>query len=254
MKINAVVVDDEKEAREGVSLLLQQDSAIKIAAICGDGVSAIEQINTFEPQLLLLDIQMPDINGFEVLNSIKKMPEAVIFVTAYDQFALKAFEVHALDYLLKPFSDSRFFEALDLAKKRIAQKRLSDFKHLLKTVDTSGSTVLDRNDQLIVKSDGKIHLLPHAEILWIEAYDYYVKIHTKGRFYLARESMKRMEEKLPSHLFLRIHKSSIVNLKCVKRATPKPNSEYDLILNNEVQLKVSRNYSAPFTKYLSTGG
>ena len=246
MKINTIIVDDEKEAREGLALLLNQDPQLKLSALCEDGISAIERIDALEPELLFIDIQMPEVNGFEVLKSIKKTPKAVIFVTAYDQFALKAFEVHALDYLLKPFTDHRLFEAVHRAKQQIQQHRLSNLKPLLNGIKTEEKGVLHKDDRIVIKADGVIHLLCYEDIVWIEAYDYYIKVHVKDYFYLARESMRCMQEKLPSEMFLRVHRSSIVNINYVKQAVPKPNNEYDLFLKNNVCLKVSRHYSQAF--------
>jgi len=261
-KITAIIVDDEPQAREGVALLAQADPDIEVQAVCSNGVEALDAILEQRPQLLFLDIQMPQISGFELLNSIDaKLRPEVIFITAYDEYTLKAFEVHAVDYLLKPFSDERFYKALSFAKARIRQQQLlqkqQQLEQLLKEQQQKASqhreaSVLSSDKptgRLAVKVEGRIHLLPHQKINWVEAYDYYVKIHLKERYYLVRDSMKNMERNLPEDQFVRIHKSSIVNLEEVDTLVNDLGDEIQL--RNGKQLKVSRNYRENFKKRLS---
>ncbi|WPP50083.1 LytR/AlgR family response regulator transcription factor [Catalinimonas niigatensis] len=256
-KIKCVIVDDEPEAREGVQLLVQQDQEFEVVALCANGLEALEAIQEQKPELLLLDIQMPRINGFEVLNSLHsdQRPE-VIFITAYDEYTLKAFEVHAVDYLLKPFSDQRFYTALHFAKERIKQQQLQEkqqrLEQLLQTqkrqsADNSEGSIISQVSAsytgcLAVKAEGRVHMLPYADVIWIEAYDYYVKVHTKERYFLIRDSMKNMENNLPKTQFVRIHKSSIINLTHLREMGSSAQGEFEVLLDTGLRLKVSRNY------------
>lgn len=258
MKLTCAIIDDEEEARMGLSLLLQQDEDVKLVAICSDGIDAIKQLNSAQPDLLFLDIQMPGANGFEVLNSISYQPTGVIFVTAYDQFALKAFEVHALDYLLKPFSDDRFFEALEHAKQKIVSSGKAQTPGVLKGQIESilkeqkpNDQFLDteENDKLIVKADGRLNFVSFDDIIWVEAYDYYVKIHMTSDTLLVRESMKKLFSRL-SHNFVRVHRSSIVNIDFVKLIEPQPNNEQKLTLSNGDVVKVSRSYKSDLSRVI----
>lgn len=243
MKYTAIIVDDEIDAREGLTLLLQQDDDVKLLASCDHGLNAIAAIDEYLPDIVFLDVQMPQVNGFEVLRSLQVVPKAVVFVTAYDEFALKAFEVRAIDYLLKPFSDSRFFKALNHAKSVVSSNR-SENKNIVESLPggDSETRLLEKqlDDRLIVKENGKIHLLEFKDIVWLEAYDYYVKIHLANRFFLIRESLKRLEEKLAPQGFARIHKSTVVNLQYATTVQQLTAKEYMLILKNGLELKVSR--------------
>ena len=258
--IKAIIVDDEKEARDGVQRLLQQDDEVEVVALCKNGIEAIEEIRALQPDLVFLDIQMPMVDGLEVIRSLpmKTLP-AIIFVTAYDQYTLQAFEVHAADYLLKPFTDERFFAALAFAKQRIGHKKWGEEQqkmekllayHQQHTASSAANAVVklppgaqhSSNHRLIVKADGKIHLLPYQDVIWIEAYDYYIKIHVKNKYFLVRDSLKNMEALLPENLFIRVHKSSIINIGYVSELATTANGENEVVLSSGVQLKVSRNY------------
>ncbi|MDC8002498.1 LytTR family DNA-binding domain-containing protein [Aureisphaera galaxeae] len=265
-RIKTIIVDDEKKAREGLVSLLQDDPMIEIAEVCKDGLQAIEFLSNNEVQLVFLDIQMPGIDGFEVLNSIpdSKRP-VIIFVTAYDQYALKAFEYHALDYLLKPFTDERFHKALEIAKKNIANNSLEEnalkLEKLLKEIrnHTMGAETLHNivstpnsfDERIVIKtSNKKIVFVYLKDIEWIEAFDYYIKIHTVSETYLIRESLKRMELKLPKDRFMRVHRSTIVNTQYIKEVVSIGNTEYELTLTNGEIRKVSRSYSAGFSDFV----
>ena len=254
-KIKKIIVDDETEAREGVELLLQNDEEVEVVCICRNGIEAIDSINEFSIDLMFLDIQMPVVDGFEVIRSVSqdRLPE-IIFTTAYDQYALKAFEVHALDYLLKPFTDARFYKSLEQAKKYIRNSKIQkERQELVKIIsdrnlgeseDPQLIHYADGNEmnRLIVKEAGQVHFIELGDIHWIEAYDYYVKVHIKGRFYLLRKSMKKLSEILPDDYFARVHKSSIVNLQYIKSINILGNGEYEIQLESDVSLKVSRGY------------
>ncbi|MEM7109500.1 MAG: LytTR family DNA-binding domain-containing protein [Bacteroidota bacterium] len=255
MRYKTIIVDDEKDAREGISLLLQQDDTIHITAICADGFSAIQAIEQHKPDILFLDIQMPEVNGFEVLRSVDYTPKAVVFVTAYDDFALKAFEVRAIDYLLKPFSDSRFRKSLKYAKERVNSKSTLKTSALLDDVKRTSSSPAEliekpSADILIVKDKGKVHLINYKDIRWLEAYDYYVKIHLKSHLFLLRESLKKLEAKLQPFGFIRVHKSALVNSRYISSVEPVSTKEFKLNLKEGHQVKVSRNYKNSLFDYL----
>lgn len=259
--ITCIIVDDEKEAREGLALMVQEIDDLELIDTCRNGIEAIEKINEFRPDLLLLDIQMPYIDGFEVLQNVKHKPPAIIFITAYDEYALKAFEVHAVDYLLKPFNDDRFFEAIEHAKEKIRHKKGEDkFTSLLKKTEfyrkQNDSVIYDpgtkkSSERIIIKADGKIHFVPVEDIKWIEAYDYYIKIHVEGQYFLIRDTMKNMIKKLPEKYFIRIHKSSIVNTKHILQIENINTTEVQVILISGEQLKVSRNFKPDLIKKLN---
>jgi two-component system LytT family response regulator len=252
-KIKTLIVDDELEAREGIKLLVEDDDEIEILSVCKNGIEAIDKINEHRVDLMFLDIQMPVINGFEVVNSISKerLPH-IIFVTAYDQYALKAFEVHAIDYILKPFTNLRFLEGLKRAKQLIYQEKSHDEQKKLKLLseELAGENAypealiasIEAQQRLIVKEGGKVYFVPFQNIIWLEAYDYYVKIHVKDHCYLVRERLKRLEEKLPENTFMRIHKSSIINTNQLVSIQSGESSEFSILLDNQQWLKVSRNY------------
>jgi two-component system LytT family response regulator len=258
--IKTLIVDDEEEAREGLRHLLSKVPDIQIVAVCKNGLEAIQKTRQLQPDLVFLDIQMPEINGFEVLNNLENITiPAIIFVTAFDQYALKAFELHALDYLLKPFSDERFYNALAHARRYLETASLNQLSDKLHTVlneynrqktDKESDSLLSESEEeigsapnrLIIKSMGKIYFVALSDIHWIEAFDYYVKIHLADKFYLVRASLKNLEKKLPQDLFLRIHKSQIVNIQYISELEPYFNGEYILKLQSGLKLKVSRNY------------
>lgn len=254
--IKTIIVDDEIEAREGLKLLLADDPEIEIMGLCKNGVEAIDMISEHEIDLVFLDIQMPVINGFEVVNSLAKdrVPH-IVFVTAYDQFALKAFEIHAIDYILKPFTNTRFAEGLARAKQLIIQQKTQQEQEKLKSIanqlvrekhqndhiiisDESGST----KSRLIVKEKGHVKFIPLEDIIWLEAYDYYVKIHVKNKFHMIRESMKKLETQLPADQFMRIHKSSIINKAFIKEVHVTTRSDLLVKLSIDKELNVGRSY------------
>ena len=264
-RIRILIADDESEAREGIKVLLARDLEVELVDVCKNGLEAIAAVQRQQPDIILLDIQMPEINGFEVLNSLPadKRP-AVIFITAYDQYALRAFEVHAVDYLLKPFTDARFFEALNRSKTLIRQHTPQSHARQIQQLldaqqasrDTQPGTLISQRpaaltDRLIIKAEGRIHFLPLDDILWIGAFDYYVKIHRADGFFMVRETMKNMENQLPADLFMRIHKSSIVNLRFIRDLAPYFHGEYLVNLTNGQQLKLSKTYRSKLLGYIS---
>jgi two-component system LytT family response regulator len=227
--IRAMVVDDEPLARTNLLVLLRRDAEIEIVGECGSGAQAIREIPKLAPDLLYLDVQMPGCDGFEVLGALgTSAPKAVVFVTAYDRYALKAFEVEALDYLLKPFDDARFLRTLARAKEKIRRHRSS-----------AGPQWLER---LVVRSAGRVSFLRTAEIDWIEAADYYACLHVAGKSHLLRRKMAELERELDPALFCRIHRSAIVNLDRVRELQLGASGEYEVALLDGTRLRLSRSY------------
>jgi two-component system LytT family response regulator len=259
-KLKVLIVDDEPLARQSIRVLLKDDPEIELVGECGSGAEALKVIQKYPPDLLFLDIQMPLMSGFEVLEKIdaEKIP-AIVFVTAFDQYAIKAFEVHALDYLLKPFDDARFEKALRQAKSQIEQREINQLsKRLVRLLEdrdaqankTRATGYLSR---LMVKSASRVFFLKADEIDWIEAADYYVKLHVGRKSHLLRESMSDMEARLDPEKFLRIHRSAIVNLDRVKEMHTHFNGEYLVILHDGTELKLSRSRREQLQQILNIG-
>jgi two-component system LytT family response regulator len=260
-KIKALIVDDEPLARQNIRLLLKDDPDVELIGECGSGAEAIRAIRREQPDLLFLDIQMPEMSGFEVLEKISTGPiPAIIFVTAFDQYAIKAFEVHALDYLLKPFDDTRFEKALRQAKDQIEQREISQLSQrliaLLEDRDSSSIRTVKPLyiSRLMIKSTSRVFFLKVDDIDWIEAADYYVKLHQGKRAHLLRETMNDLETKLDPGRFIRIHRSAIVNLDRVKEMHPHFNGEYIVILQDGTELKLSRSRREQLQQLLNPGG
>jgi two-component system LytT family response regulator len=246
-KIRTLIVDDEPLARRNLRLLLEQDPQIEIIDECRNGREAVAALKNLSPELLFLDIQMPELDGFDVLAAVgPKQIQAIIFVTAFDQYALKAFEVHALDYLLKPFDDARFQKALDKAKSQIEQRQLDHLsRKLLALLDDRERTHEDGRpkpylNRLMVKLANRVVLLKVAEIDWIEADGNYAKLHVGRKSHLLREKMHDLEAQLNPKKFVRIHRSIIVNLDRIKEMHPHFNGDYVVVLDDGAQLKLSR--------------
>jgi two-component system, LytTR family, response regulator len=243
-KIHALIVDDEILAVEKIKRLLKEDPEIEITGECYNGRSAVEAIRRLRPELLFLDVQMPGMDGFDVLLRLGDEPlPFVVFVTAYDTYAVRAFEVHAIDYLLKPFDRERFKKALQRVKSTINQRnsehslqnRLND---LLAQVQ-SESTFLER---FVIKSHGRIFFLRTNEIDWIEAAGNYVKLHSGKATHLIRTTMNTIESQLDPKKFMRIHRSTIVQLDQIKEIQPWFNGEYLITLHDETKLTLSRTH------------
>jgi two-component system LytT family response regulator len=230
-QIRTMVVDDEPLARSNLTVLLRRDPEIVIVGECGSGVEAAEEIRRARPELLFLDIQMPECDGFDVLAILgKDVPPAVVFVTAYDHYALRAFEAGALDYLLKPFDTPRFERALDRAK----QKVIGSFG-----VGRSQTRKLER---LVIKSAGEIVFVIVTEIDWIEAADYYAALHVGAKTHLLRRSISELEQDLNADVFCRIHRSAIVNLERIQGLKLGGDGEYRVVIEDGTELRLSRRY------------
>jgi two-component system LytT family response regulator len=241
--IRVLLVDDEPLAREMIREMLKDDSNAEVVAECINGREAIEAIQEHNPDLIFLDVQMPEIGGFEVLEALKSvhMPH-VIFVTAYDQYAVRAFEVHALDYLLKPFDRERFESAWRRASEHILATRNGAMdQRILAILEElkAGSKYLER---LVIKSGGRVFFLDTDDIDWIEAEGNYVSVHTGKKSHLLRETISSLEAQLDPKKFLRIHRSSIVKIDRIKELQPWFHGEYRVILLDGTQLTLSRNY------------
>ena len=225
-RLRTLIVDDEPPARANLRVLLRRDQEVEIVAECSSGAEALTEIQSKKPDLVFLDVQMPEYDGFDVLELLGGQLPAIIFVTAYDQYALRAFEAGALDYLLKPFDNLRFERALARAKERIARGNLAPKK-------------LER---FAVKSTGQVSFVNVAEIDWIEAADYYVCLHVGPKSHLFRRSMAELEEDLDPTRFCRIHRSAIVNLERVRSLDLREDGEHDVQLNDGTRLRMSRRY------------
>jgi two-component system LytT family response regulator len=242
-KIRTLVVDDEPMGRERVRALLLQEDDVEVIGECSDGTQAIAAIQQHAPDLVFLDVQMPGSNGFGVIDAVgaDRMPN-VIFVTAYDEYALKAFEYHALDYLLKPFNRDRFQETLRHARASLERRRAGDLGRRLLALVNDIKPEAPRLERLVVKSGGRVFFLRTDEIDWIEAAGNYVRLHLGEESHLFRETMNRMETRLDARRFVRIHRSRIVNTERIKELQPWFNGEYVVILRNGTRLTLSRGY------------
>ncbi|HKQ53374.1 MAG TPA: LytTR family DNA-binding domain-containing protein [Pyrinomonadaceae bacterium] len=248
-KIRALIVDDEMNARKGVRTLLSKDPELEVVGECGDGRAAIESIERLRPDLVLLDVQMPHGNGFEVVEALNlEHPPILIFITAYDSYALKAFEVSALDYLLKPFTDERFYQALERAKGQHRERRTAEFsRRLLALVEHHQGEGRPEEEgeplrRFRIKAGGEINFVPAEEVDWLEAVGYYTKIHAGRNSYLLRGNLGSLEAQLDPKEFARIHRSAVVNLNRVRRLKDWFNGECLVVLRDGTELKVSRRH------------
>ena len=245
--IRTLVVDDEPLAREGTRMLLEGDPEIAVVGEAGSGREALAQIVALRPDLVFLDVQMPEMDGFAVLSALAPGPlPAVIFVTAYEGHALRAFEVHALDYLLKPFDDERFADALGRAKAQLRLRALGQQPQLQALQAALGHAgdageVSERApaSRLAIKDGSRVVFLRTEEIDWIEAADYYVQIHAGGKSYLHRETMMSLERRLDGEQFVRIHRSAIVNRRRIRELSSS-RREAIVVLEGGATLKVAR--------------
>ncbi len=242
-RIRTLIIDDEPLARTGIRRLLEKDPEVEILGECGDGLEAAEQIKRVHPDLIFLDIQMPEMDGFAVLDSLApdELP-IVVFVTAYDQHALHAFQVHALDYLLKPFEEERFREALDRAKAQLRQKNGSQITRRILEMLDGNREERQTPGRIMVRNAGRITFVRVEEVDWIEAQGDYVCLHCQGKKHLVREKISEMEAQLASDRFLRIHRSTIVSIPRIKEMQPLFHGEYAVVLHDGTRLTMSRSF------------
>jgi two-component system, LytTR family, response regulator len=230
-----IIIDDEPLARSIVKEYLQKHPELELVQECNDGFEGLKAIQQFRPDLIFLDIQMPKINGFEMLE-LTEEPPAVIFTTAFDEYAIKAFEAHAVDYLLKPFNLERFDKAIAKWKEQNADAREST-KDLLDTASLSPA----QNTRIVIKDGSKIKIIPVHEVFYLEAADDYVKIHTKDGYFLKNKTMAHFEKTLDPQLFVRSHRSYIVNVQQITRIDPYEKDSHVAILRTGARVAVSRN-------------
>lgn len=234
-KIRAVIVDDEELARQMLREFASKHGEIEIIAECANGFEAVKAVTEMKPDLLFLDIQMPKLTGFEVLELIGT-DRAIIFVTAYDEYAIKAFDVHAVDYLLKPFSAERFDAALQRAKERLGGAKLPEPADL----SSAARPPQEFLERIVVRDGTRVHIIPVAKLDFAEAQDDYVALSSEGKKHLKQQTISSLEKVLDPNRFLRIHRSYIVNLEKVTKIEPYSKDNYVVVLNNGVQLPVSR--------------
>ncbi|HEY6516753.1 MAG TPA: LytTR family DNA-binding domain-containing protein [Steroidobacteraceae bacterium] len=259
MPIRTLLVDDEEIARRGLRVRLERASEIEIVGECQNGAEAIESIHLLSPDLLFLDVQMPELSGFDVLRSVrpKAMPH-VVFVTAFDQYALRAFEVHALDYLLKPIDDARLAAALRHAREVILGTR--DGAYARQIADAIASLARSAtppaeqpgSDRLGIPVGGRMVIVRVADIDWIEAADNYVSIHVGKKSWLLRETISALEQRLTPKGFARIHRSTIVNAQRVTELRSLPNGEFAVVLADGTTLRMSKTYRAVLDQLVGT--
>ncbi|MFQ5638243.1 MAG: LytR/AlgR family response regulator transcription factor [bacterium] len=236
MSVRTIIVDDEDLARRMIKEYLDDFPVVEIIAECSSGNDAVQAIKTLQPDLVFLDIQMPELTGFEVLQKLDIIP-SVIFSTAFDKYALHAFEVNAVDYLLKPYDRERFQQALNRALDRLQQG--SSSAQVLSILKYLRTTQTDA-DKFWVKDNGSYKPVAHNEIDWIEAMDDYACLHVGEKTYLVSQTMQRLEARLDDKKFMRIHRSTIVNLERVREIRPEGDGRYQVILKNGTQLALSR--------------
>lgn len=233
--MKVIIIDDEMLARSIVKEYLQDFPELELVQECHDGFEGIKAIQQHQPDLVFLDIQMPKINGFEMLELIEN-PPAVIFTTAFEEYAIKAFETHAVDYLLKPFSKERFGKAIQKWQMQNQQERKNTTADLL---NSSGLTPVQQN-RVVVKDNGKVKIIPTATIRYLEAADDYVKIHTADGVFLKNKTMGYFEDTLESQNFIRIHRSYIINVQLITRIDPYEKESHLAVLSIGVKLPVSK--------------
>jgi two-component system LytT family response regulator len=250
--VRALIVDDEPLARRGVVLRLGKCRDVEIVGECGDGSSAVEKILELSPDVVFLDVQMPGMDGFEVLRALPKenLP-GVIFLTAYEQHALRAFEVHALDYLLKPVDDERFAAAVDRARKRVdsASKSLMADR-ILQMLGRDSEKYVSR---FSVRTGSRIHIVLAEDVEWIGSAGDYAELHTRGRSHLLRETMSSLEQQLDPSKFLRIHRSRIVRTSSILELRSIENREFAVKLTDGSEHRSSRTYADQLESWLSSG-
>ena len=249
MKIRTVIADDEELARRGLRALSQRCEDLELICECRNAREAVDAIHRHRPDLVFLDVQMPGKTGFDVISAIADAQRPhVVFVTAYDNFALRAFEVHALDYLLKPVNEERFDAALARVRKAMSQATdnaiVERVRQVAADLRMATSPSMVPVDRLPIKANGRIMLIRLSDIDWIEADGDYVSVHVGGKAWLMRETIAAVELRLALSGFVRIHRSAIVNAERVKELRPRDKGEYIVVLNNGTELKLTRNYRA----------
>jgi two-component system LytT family response regulator len=242
MSVRAVIADDEPLARERVRGFLSEFPQVQVVRECGDGAQAAEALRELRPELVFLDVQMPELDGFGVLDAVRgEASPAVIFVTAHDRYALRAFDVHAADYLLKPFTRARFGQAVERVLARGADAREAAARQVAELLDHLRSG--PGEERIAVRTDRGVHFVRAAEIDWVEAEGNYVRLHAGGQRHLLREPLHRMLSRLDPRRFVRVHRSAAVNLDRVRRLEPWFHGEFEVVLEDGTRLRSSRTFS-----------
>jgi two-component system LytT family response regulator len=241
VNLRVAIVDDEPVARRRIRRLLRPERGVTIVAECGDGAAAVQAVRSLAPDLIFLDVQMPELDGFEVLRALAPGPlPAVIFVTAYDRYAIAAFEVHALDYLLKPVSADRCAQAVARARTALAERRAPADSRLLKMLSEAvGRRWLTR---LPVRAAGRVVIVDLSDVDWIQAADNYVTLHAGRHEHVLRETLARLEKELDPDRFVRIHRSAIVQVDRIRELRPAFHGDFVVVLRDGVELPLSRGY------------
>src|SRR6201998_1450228 len=250
--IHVLVADDELPARQRLMDLLRRDEQVASVREAADGETAAEMIQEHNPDLLFLDVQMPELDGLGVIDAIgaAQMP-LTVFVTAYDQHAIRAFEANALDYLLKPFSDERFEATMARVKSRIDERSIGEFgQRIMKMVAGAPPSAERRLDRLVVKSGGTTRFIRVLDIDWIEAAGVYVTLHVGGKELLYRAALNDLAEKLDPRRFVRVHRSALINIESVLQLEPISHGEFEAVLKNGARTRVSRTYRVQLEKRL----
>ncbi len=253
MPIRVLLSDDEALARERLRSLLNDEPDLEIVAECGDGKSAITLIKREKPDLVFLDIQMPEIDGFGVVSALRDQPMPLtIFVTAYDRYAMKAFEVHALDYLLKPVAKERLSEALDHARKQLQHPSEETFQRRVLNLLGDLDSRQHPPQRIVIKADGEIVCLKPQEIDWAESAGNYVCLHVGAATHILRETITSLETRLGHQQFLRVHRSTLVNVDRIKTLRPSLYGDYSILLRDGTKLTLSRGFRENVLKRLGT--
>lgn len=243
MRIRALIVDDMPPARRRIKRNLDGDQEIEVVGECADGRAAVEAIRALRPDLIFLDVQMPEMDGFKVIEEVRaELMPAVVFVTAYDQFALRAFEVHAFDYLLKPFDRERFRQTVERAKEALRRRQPDELGERLRALLLDVRAQPRYLKRVKVKSLGRTLILPAEEIDYIETAGNYLRLQAGKSSYLIRESLSAFEAQLDPEVFARIHRSTIVNLERIREMHPLFNGDQTIILRDGTKLTMSRSY------------
>ncbi|MCC6538745.1 MAG: LytTR family transcriptional regulator DNA-binding domain-containing protein [Bryobacterales bacterium] len=250
--LRVLVVDDEAPARQRLIDLLRRDSSVTAIHEASDGRLAVDAIRSVNPDLVFLDVQMPELDGLGVIEQVGagRMPLTVL-VTAFDQHAVAAFEANALDYLLKPFSDERFEAAMARVRTRLDERGLREFgEHVMRLISPPRLDAGPPLDRLVVKAGGATRFLATAAIEWIEGAGVYVTLHVGAREILHRVSLTELEARLDARLFIRVHRSAIINLEQVSHLEPASHGEFEVVMKSGARVKLSRTYRAQFEKRL----
>lgn len=244
--IRALIIDDEPLLRERVRTLLTEYRDIELVGECRDGQEAANMILAERPDLIFLDIQMPELDGFEVIKAISdEYLPAIVFITAFDEYAIRAFEVNAIDYLLKPINESRFEQAMQRTIDRLKQpdRHEPDFDRKLQDLISGLRTSQSYTTRFVVRSGSKLSFVRASDVDWIDVADNYVRLHVSGREHLVRDTLKSVESQLNPEMFVRVHRSIIINLDRVESVEPYFHGEYVITIKDGARLRTSRSYS-----------